>query len=77
VGFKSHSWNLDKGNSTECWKPKGEFKNIGWIDKEIRELVEKLTGFRIKNPIIAVNDKGILHMIRNAKEKNHYSFKKR
>jgi len=51
------------------WKPKGELKNIGWIDKEIRELVEKLTGFRIKNPVIAVNDKGILHMIRNAKEK--------
>jgi len=49
------------------WKPKGELKNVGWIEKEIRELVEKLTGFRIKTPVITVNDKGILHMIRNAK----------
>ncbi|WP_459897090.1 minor capsid protein [Desulfurobacterium crinifex] len=49
------------------WKPKGELKNIGWIDKDIRELVEKLTNFRIKNPVITVNDRGILHMIRDAK----------
>ncbi|WP_457640442.1 phage head morphogenesis protein [Persephonella sp.] len=51
------------------FKAKGEIKNIGWIEKTIREKVKELMNHDLEyNPIIAVNDKGILHILRDAKK---------
>ena len=51
------------------FKAKGEIKNIGWIEKAIREKVKELMNYDLEyNPIISISDKAILHLFRDVKK---------
>lgn len=51
------------------FQAKGEIRNIGWINKEVREKIKQILNYNVDtNPIISVNDKAILHLIRDAKK---------
>jgi len=54
------------------FKPKGRLKPIGWIPKNLRELI-KQKGLEPKTPLIVINDKRIIHSIRDAKSKRDAS----
>lgn len=48
------------------FKPKGRLKPIGWLSKDLRELI-KQKGLNPKTPLIVINDKRIIHSIRDVK----------
>ncbi|SNZ07754.1 phage putative head morphogenesis protein, SPP1 gp7 family [Persephonella hydrogeniphila] len=48
------------------FKPKGRLKPIGWLSKDLRELI-KQKGLNPKTPLIVINDKRIIHSIRDIK----------
>ncbi len=48
------------------FKPRGKLKPIGWLPKDLRDLIEE-KGLKPKTPLIVINDKRIIHSIRDVK----------